>query len=81
MAHFIITCEHEASECAAMEEELQHLGPAEVIRGKDFHCSCPYGHHGGWVAVEGDSAEGILASLPPIFRSHASAYQIETMVF
>jgi hypothetical protein len=81
MAKFIITCDHAAEDCDAMTEELQSLGPAKVIQGKDFHCSCPYGHHAGWVAVEGESAESILESLPPVFKSHARAYQIETMVF
>jgi hypothetical protein len=81
MATYIITCDHRAEECAAMEEELARLGPAAVIQGKDFFCSCPYGHHAGWVAVEGESAEDILATLPPVFRSHANAYQIETIRF
>ena len=81
MATYIITCDHEASECAAIEEELQRLGPAEAIRDKDFFCSCPYGKHAGWVAVEAESAESILASLPPVFGSHANAYQVETVRF
>jgi len=81
MATYIITCDHAAEECEALSKELEEVGAPEVIRGKDFFCSCPHGHHAGWVAVEGDSAESILASLPPVFRSHANAYQTETMVF
>ena len=81
MARFIITCEHKPEECAEMERELQQLGPAEVIRGRDFFCSCPNGYHGGWVAVEGGSAKEILASLPPVFRSHAQAIQVETLQY
>ena len=81
MAKFVITCEHQAEECADMEKEMAERGVAEVIKGQDFFCSCPYGHHGGWVAVTGERAEEILASLPPIFRSHAKVFQVETIVF
>jgi hypothetical protein len=78
---FIITCEHKAEECAELERELQEAGPAEIIKGKDFFCSCPYGYHGGWVAVEGDDADVILASLPPVFRSHARVHHVEAIRF
>ena len=81
MATYILTCDHEASECAAIEEELQRLGPAEVIQGRDFYCSCPYGKHAGWVAVEAENAESVLASLPPVFRTHAQVHQVETVRF
>ena len=81
MAQFIITCEHDAGECADLDCEMQDVGVAEVIKGRDFFCSCPYGYHGGWVAVEGQSADGILASLPPVFRSHAKVYEVESIRF
>jgi cell division protein FtsX len=81
MSTFIITCEHEAEECADLDREMQEIGVAEVIKGKDFFCACPYGYHGGWVAVEGSDAESILALLPPVFRSHAHVYQIEAVRF
>jgi hypothetical protein len=81
MAQFIITCDHRAEECAEMEREMQEVGVAEVIKGHDFFCSCPYGHHAGWVAVEGESAEAILVSLPPVFRSHANVYEVEAVRF
>jgi len=81
MARYIITCEHEAEECEAIEREMQTEGVPPVIKGKEFFCSCPYGHHGGWVAVDGESGEAILASLPPIFRAHAKVHQIESMTF
>ena len=64
-----------------MDMEMQEIGVAEVIKGKDFFCSCPYGHHGGWVAVESESAESILISLPPVFRSHANVYEVEAVRF
>jgi hypothetical protein len=81
VATFIITCEHKAQECAEMDREMQEVGVANAIKGKDFFCSCPYGHHGGWVAVEGESAEAILVSLPPVFRSHANVYEVEAVRF
>lgn len=81
MAQFIITCEHRAEECQELDQEMQTLGVAEVIKGKDFFCSCPYGYHGGWVTVEGDSSEAILQALPPVFRAHANVYQVEVAQF
>jgi hypothetical protein len=81
MAKFIITCEHTAEECEEMDQEMQRVGVADVIKGNDFFCSCPHGYHGGWVAVEGESAESIHASLPPVFRSHALVHKVEAMRF
>ncbi len=79
MPQFILTCEHAADECDAMTKEYEELGAPEIIRGKDFFCSCPHGFHGGWTVVEASNAEAVLAGLPPIFRSHANAYQVETL--
>jgi hypothetical protein len=57
------------------------VGVADAIKGRDFFCSCPYGHHGGWVEVEGVSAQAIHASLPPVFQSHAKVYEVEAVRF
>ncbi|HEY7268757.1 MAG TPA: hypothetical protein VH951_02910 [Dehalococcoidia bacterium] len=81
MATFMLTCDHKAEECDAMSEEQERLGTPDVLKGREFFCSCPYGHHGGWARVEGDSGEAILSSLPPIFRSHAKAYEVEAVAF
>lgn len=81
MATFMITCDHNPEDCEAMSKELELLGAPDFIKGRDFYCSCPFGHHAGWIKVEGESKESLLAGLPPIFRSHANAYQIETVVF
>jgi hypothetical protein len=81
VAKFIITCEHTEAECAELDREMQAVGVADVIKGRDFFCSCPYGHHGGWVEVEGESAKAIQASLPPIFGSHAKVYEVEAIRF
>jgi hypothetical protein len=81
MTRFIITCEHTAEECAELDSEMQAVGVADAIKGRDFFCSCPYGHHGGWVEVEGVSAQAIHASLPPVFQSHAKVYEVEAVRF
>ena len=81
MTQFIITCEHAAEECEELDRELRAVGVAEVMKERDFFCSCPFGHHGGWVAVEGESAATIHASLPPVFRSHAKVYEVEAVRF
>jgi hypothetical protein len=75
----MITCDHTAAECEEMESEMEAL--AAALAGVDFHCSCPYGYHGGWSVKEAASAEAIRASLPPLFGSHARVYQIETQPF
>jgi hypothetical protein len=76
---FIVTCDHKPEECEALSRELEESGVPEAIKGKEFLCSCPYGHHGGWTVVEGESATAILGSLPPLFRSHADVYEVEGM--
>jgi hypothetical protein len=81
MATFIVTCEHTEEECAELDKEMADIGVAEIMKGKDFYCSCPFGHHGGWIAVEGDDANAIKESLPPVFRSHASVYLVEAVRF
>ncbi len=81
MSKFVITCEHKAEECDALSAELESLGTPAIIKGRDFFCSCPYGHHGGWVAVEAVSAADILSSLAPLFRSHANVYEVEAIRF
>ena len=81
MAQYILTCEHEASECEAIEREFQDLGTPEVMKGRDFFCSCPFGHHGGWVTLESESADAVLAALPPLLRSHAQVFEVATVVF
>jgi hypothetical protein len=77
----MITSDHTADECKDIEDELDKVGIAEAIKGYDFHCSCPYGHHGGWVVVEADTAEAVRVTFPPVFASHADVYQIETQPF
>jgi hypothetical protein len=81
MANFMLICEHPAEDCEPISREQQDLGTPVAIKDRDFFCSCPYGVHNGWVVVEGDDSESILASLPPLFRSHAQVLQIETVRF
>ncbi len=79
MTQFVLTCEHSGEECDALTKEYEDVGAPEIMKGRDFFCSCPHGFHGGWIVVESPSAEAALSGLPPILRSHSKAYQVETM--
>jgi len=82
MPQFVLECtEHTEAQCDEMSQEMEREGVAEVLKGREFLCSCPHGHHAGWAVVEGSDADSILATLPPIFRAHARAHQIESMQF
>ena len=82
MPRFVLECtEHTDQQCEEMSREMEQQGVAEVLKGREFFCSCPHGYHAGWAVVEGQDAEAILATLPPIFRAHAKAHEIETMQF
>jgi hypothetical protein len=81
MSQYLLYCEHTADECEALGQEYETLGAPELIRGKDYWCSCPYGFHAGWVTVEAESEDAALKALPPINRSHTKAYRVESMRF
>lgn len=82
MARYVLQCgEHTDAECEAMSEELEEHGVPEILKGREFFCSCPHGHHGGWAVVEAPSKEAVLSGLAPKFRKHAEAFEIETMQF
>ena len=46
-----------------MEASLDRI--PEHLRGKDFHCTCPFGKHGFYMIVEGESSEHVVDGLPP----------------
>jgi hypothetical protein len=54
--------EHAPAECEPMEAGLDHL-PAH-LKGKDFYCTCPFGRHGFYMILEGESSEQVVQGLP-----------------
>jgi hypothetical protein len=70
MATFLIHNRHQAAECPVLDEEYQAMGgvPA-ALRGHEYFCTCPTGDHGAYVVVDGDSADQVLAMLPPKYRA------------
>jgi hypothetical protein len=82
MATYILECgAHTDEECAAMSKEMEEYGTPEILKGVDFFCSCPHGHHAGWAVVEARSKEAALSSLAPLFKSHAEAHEVEKVQF
>ncbi len=70
MARFLIHNRHEPEECQVLYEEYAAMGglPA-AFRGHEYFCTCPTGDHGAYAVVDGDSADDVLAMLPPKYRS------------
>ena len=70
MAHFLIHNRHEPEECQVLYDEYQAMGglPAP-FKGHEYFCTCPVGDHGAYVIVDGDSADQVLAMLPPKYRA------------
>jgi hypothetical protein len=82
MAKYVLECgEHTDAECEAMSKELEEFGTPNVLKGREFFCSCPLGHHAGWAVVEASSRDAVLADLAPKFRAHVRVHEIETMQF
>ena len=70
MASFLIHNRHAPEECQTLAEEYEAMGGLpEAFRGHEYFCTCPAGDHGAYVIVDGDSADALLAMLPPRFRS------------
>jgi hypothetical protein len=63
---YIIVNKHAPEQCASMEEGLAHL--PDLLKGREFLCTCPFGDHGYFIVVEGDSAEDILKAMPESMR-------------
>jgi hypothetical protein len=82
MATVVIECgEHTDGECEAMSKEIEELGVPDVLKGRDFACSCPFGRHGGWCVVEATDAAAALAGFGPVNKSHMKAYPVEMVRF
>ncbi len=72
MAQFLIHNRHEPQECEDLNKEYEAIGglPAP-FKGHEYFCTCPTGDHGAYVVVDGDSADAVLAMLPPKYRAGA----------
>lgn len=75
MPQYIVINRHRAEECDPMEVVLQHL--PEHLRGKDLLCTCPYGVHGYYMVLEGETGEEVILGLPPELQKGSQALQIE----
>ena len=75
MQRYLVVNSHTAEECEPMETAMYHL-PAH-LEGKDFLCTCPEGPHAFYMVVEGDTAEEVIAGLPPEWRRGTMAYPVE----
>ncbi|MDQ3954916.1 MAG: hypothetical protein M3285_05130 [Actinomycetota bacterium] len=75
MQKYIVINSHSAEECEPMEVAMSHL-PAH-LEGQDFLCTCPEGPHGFYMVLEGDTAETVIAGLPPEWRRGTEAYPVE----
>jgi hypothetical protein len=67
MARYMVINSHTPEECEPMEEDADKL-PAE-LKGQDFYCTCPFGEHGYYLFLEGDSSQEVLALIPPSLRA------------
>jgi hypothetical protein len=78
MARYMVINSHSPEECEEMEGDADKL-PA-VLKGKDFYCTCPFGEHGYYMFLEGDSSQEVLALMPQSFlaggTTRAVAYEV-----
>ena len=62
MATYLVINEHAPEGCEPMEGGLDHI--PEHLKGKDFYCTCPFGKHGFYMILEGDSSDQVVQGLP-----------------
>jgi len=67
MTLYMVINSHTPEECEPMEADVGTIPAA--LKGKDFYCTCPFGEHGYYVFLEGDSTEEVLGLLPPSLRN------------
>lgn len=75
MGLFYVVNEHSLAECDSMEGVMENLPP--LVRGKDFYCTCPAGIHGYVMYLEGETAEEVMAGIPPEWRKGTRAIPVE----
>jgi hypothetical protein len=75
---YMLINKHTPEQCSAMDAGMAHI--PDRMKGKDFLCSCPFGEHGFWMILEGESSEEVMnEGLPPELRPGTRAIAIEVM--
>jgi hypothetical protein len=79
MQKYLVSNNHGAEECESwhrrVEAGMSHL-PVH-LEGTDFLCTCPEGPHAFYMVLEGETAEEVIAGLPPEWRTGTEAYPVE----
>ena len=79
MARYMLINHHAPEECEGMEADTDRLSPA--LRGADFYCTCPFGEHGYYMFLEGESSEEVLALIPPSLRGGGTTRAVQYEVW
>ncbi len=66
MARYMVLNSHAPDECERMEEDVDKIPAA--MKGSNFYCTCPAGEHAYYMFLEGDTAEEVMALLPPSLK-------------
>ena len=72
---YLVVNRHDPEACEPMEAALTHL-PVH-LKGAQLLCSCPYGQHGYYMTLEGESSEAVIQGLPPEMRPGTRAVPVE----
>ena len=59
---YMVVNRHEPDYCEPMEAALTHL-PDHLV-GQELFCPCPYGEHGYYMILEGESSEAVIEMHP-----------------
>ena len=63
-----------------MFELWSQPGPHDLLKGREFFCTCPSGEHGSFFVIEAADADAALALLPQQQRDTTQVYAGETMI-
>ena len=74
---YMVVNRHAPEECGPMESALTHL--PDHLRGQELFCPCPYGEHGYYMLLEGDSSEAVIGGLPKEMQKGTRAVPIEIL--
>jgi hypothetical protein len=79
LPRYLLINSHTPEECEGMEVDADKLPP--VLRGADFYCTCPFGEHGYYLFLEGDSSEEVMALVPPSLRGGGKTRAVQYEVW